>query len=58
MADRYILVDVDGNIVNAILWDGEAVWEADGLTPIQNDEYDIGGTLIDDEYTPPPPPEE
>ena len=55
--NRYIIIDSEGLITNAVLWDGEAEWTPeDGHTTVLNDEapyYDIGGTLIDDVYTPP-----
>lgn len=55
---RYIVIDEDGLIVNAVAWDGETEWvNPEGSTVLQNDSYDIGGTLVDDEYTPPTYPE-
>lgn len=45
---RYIVVqDLDGLIVNAILWDGVSPWEPPaGCFVIQNDILNIGDTYI------------
>lgn len=59
MSDRYVLVDSNGEIIDAVVWDGNSErWEVPaGLDAIPSDEYNIGGFLIDNEYTPPPEPE-
>jgi hypothetical protein len=51
---RYIVVTTEGDITNAIVWDGVEEWSPpEGSTAVEQAEYEIGGTLIDDVYTPP-----
>ena len=56
---RYIVIDADGLIINAIEWDGEAEWvPPEGGTAVQSDdEGEIGGTCIGGVYEPAPIPE-
>ena len=56
---RYIIIDADGLITNAIDWDGEAEWSPpEGSTAVQVDEGgEIGGTCIGGVYAPPPTPD-
>ena len=56
---RYIIIDADGLITNAIEWDGVAEWAPpEGSTAVQVDDLgEIGGTCIDGVYAPPPTPE-
>ena len=55
---RYIIIDADGLITNAIEWDGVTEWAPpEGCTAVQVDEDGtIGGTCIDGVYAPPPTP--
>ena len=55
---RYIIIDADGLITNAIEWDGVTEWAPpEGSTAVQVDEDGIiGGTCIDGVYAPPPTP--
>ena len=51
---RYIIIDAEGLIVNAVEWDGVANWSPpEASTATLSDEYNIGGTLIDSVYTAP-----
>jgi hypothetical protein len=53
---RYIIVDAEGAIVNAVEWDGISTWSPpEGSDAVEQAEYEIGGTLIDTVYTPPAP---
>ena len=56
---RYIIIDADGLITNAIEWDGVTEWAPpEGCTAVQIDDLGtIGGTCIDGVYAPPPTPE-
>ena len=56
---RYIIIDADGLITNAVEWDGVTEWAPpEGYTAVQVDEDGtIGGTCIDGVYAPPPTPE-
>lgn len=54
---RHVVVDVSGNIVNAVEWDGTAAWSPPaGSTTVQSATMNIGGTYISGVYTPPPTP--
>lgn len=49
-AEVYAVVDKDGNIVNTVLWDGEADWQpGDGLVAVHCGENrcSIGGRYED-----------
>ena len=50
-----LLLDEEGNIVNRIVYDTEAMYDPSPLilTP-EGVDGDIGGTYIDGVYTPPP----
>jgi len=51
---RYIVIDAEGLIVNAVEWDGVSDWSPpEASTAVANDDYNIGGTLIDSVYTAP-----
>ena len=56
---RYIIIDADGLITNAIEWDGVTEWAPpEGCTAVQVDDLgETGGTCIDGVYAPPPTPE-
>jgi hypothetical protein len=56
---RYIIIDADGLITNAIEWDGVTEWAPpEASTAVQTDDLGIiGGTCIDGVYAPPPTPE-
>lgn len=59
---NYAILDSNGVIINKVVWDGQESWiPPEGLTYEEdiNNEWTIGGTLIDSVYTPPTyPPEE
>ena len=60
MTDTYILVDGNDNVVNAILWDGDASWQPPtGLRAIQYSGTSRKGWKWDGSkaYDPDPPPQ-
>jgi len=55
---KYIVVDADGLITNAIEWDGEAEWSPpEGQTAIQSEDGAPGDSYIDGAVVPAPIPE-
>ena len=53
---RYAVVDNEGNILNVAEWDGETSWAPVEGDAVELNEAEIGGTYIDNVYTPPTPP--
>jgi hypothetical protein len=54
MSDRYVLVDGDGSVVNAVLWDGKEGWSPpEGQTPIASDEAGPGWTYAGGKFAAP-----
>lgn len=50
---RYIIIDEDGAIINAVEWDGRAQWSPpEGCTAVRSD-MKVGGTYKNRTYTPP-----
>ena len=55
---KYIIIDADGLITNAIEWDGEAEWSPpEGQTAIQSEDGGPGDSYIDGTVVPAPVPD-
>ena len=55
---RYIIIDADGLITNAIEWDGVAEWAPpEGSTAVKHGSAQTGDTYIHGVVTPAPVPE-
>jgi len=55
---KYIIIDADGLITNAIEWDGEAEWSPpEGCTAIASEAGGLGDSYIDGAVVPAPIPE-
>ena len=55
---KYIIVDADGLITNAVEWDGEAEWSPpEGCTAIESEDGSPGDSYIDGAVIPAPVPE-
>jgi len=55
---KYIIIDADGLITNAIEWDGEAEWSPpEGCTAIESEDGSPGDSYIDGAVVPAPIPE-
>lgn len=55
MSNNYAIVQ-DGNIIDVVLWDGEAQWtppEGTDAVPCGNNVCQVGGTYIDNVFSPP-----
>ena len=54
---KYIIIDADGLITNAIEWDGESDWSPpEGCTAIESEAGSPGDSYIDGVVIPAPPP--
>ena len=57
MISKYALIDANNDVVNIVLWDGVTPWTPpSGLTAIQSDTAQIGGTWDGTNFHPAPPP--
>jgi len=55
---KYIIIDADGLITNAIEWDGESDWSPpEGCTAIESEAGSPGDSYIDGAVVPAPVPE-
>ena len=55
---KYIIVDADGLITNAVEWDGEAEWSPpEGCTAIESEDGSPGDSYIKGAVVPAPVPE-
>jgi len=55
---KYIIVDADGLITNAVEWDGESDWSPpEGCTAIESEAGSPGDSYIDGAVVPAPVPE-
>jgi len=51
---RYVVINPEGVIENIVLWDGITEWEhPKGYSCIKDDNFNIGGTLVNGVYTSP-----
>jgi len=54
---KYIIIDADGLITNAVEWDGVAEWSPpEGCTAIESEAGSPGDSYIDGVVIPAPPP--
>ena len=52
---KYIIIDADGLITNAVEWDGEAEWSPpEGCTAIKSEDGSPGDSYIDGAVVPAP----
>ncbi|QNB11553.1 hypothetical protein G5S35_08150 [Paraburkholderia tropica] len=51
---RYAIIDANGNVINAVLWDGSEDWQPpDGTQAVQSDQASVGWTYAGGAFSPP-----